>query len=529
MNFTSTITSNLDDPMIHSEASGKRKASDDNSNGAPKPKRTRNDNTTSHKRKLLNGEEQRGGLVIIRGSRSQPPSSQPSSDSSNALAGPSQPPNKKFRAASAKASGSKAKHKPPDEDGIVEEDVRLMEMEADALRRAAHRSRDSLPSGDSLLPLPPRETPKIEQNRAMRGEGSRTPRRASMSSRGKRLSNSFDRAGVITQPHSSVDDASLYKHIDSELPDPDRARQLIILCAARAPLPAPHEGKDPPSQPSEKGMKLLQELKDDVLLLMAERKVDLNVMATDQSGSAPNEGGDVRPNEQNVNNRARTVRFKDEIRTAKAEDDAWAAVTQFYNAYQETVARELEQRQKAKGKRRAHPGEDLRVSELPKQFQEASDLALSVLAKDATGEHNPHSYRWNELLYKTDELHSFVNTAVQSAGVAETDLDRRFTHLTHILHARTQHAAAPTTQPPSALSTYLPPRPADPSDSRDLLRALARVDAARPPAQVGAAASRAAREVLRAQDAPPSERRITPVAPPTPRTPRRPSTPGRGR
>lgn len=73
-----------------------------------------------------------------------------------------------------------------------------MEMEADALRRAAHRSRDSLPSGDSLLPLPPRETPKIEQNRAMRGESSRTPRRASMSSRGKRLSNSFDRAGVIS-------------------------------------------------------------------------------------------------------------------------------------------------------------------------------------------------------------------------------------------------------------------------------------------------------------------------------------------
>lgn len=112
-----------------------------------------------------------------------------------------------------------------------------------------------------------------------------------------------------------MDDASLYKHIDSELPDPDRARQLIILCAARAPLPAPREGKDPPSKPSEKGMKLLQELKDDVLLLLAERKVDLNGMATDQLGSAANESGDERPNEQNVNNRARTVRFKDEIRT----------------------------------------------------------------------------------------------------------------------------------------------------------------------------------------------------------------------
>ena len=73
-----------------------------------------------------------------------------------------------------------------------------MEMETDALRRAAHHSRDPLPSNDTLLPLAPRETPKIEQNRAMRGDGSRTPRRASMSSRGKRLSNSFDRTGVIS-------------------------------------------------------------------------------------------------------------------------------------------------------------------------------------------------------------------------------------------------------------------------------------------------------------------------------------------
>ena len=84
------------------------------------------------------------------------------------------------------------------------------------------------------------------------------------------------------------------------------------------------------------------------------------------------------------------IRFDDR---AKAEDDAWAAATQFYNAYQETVVRELEQRQKAKGKRRAGPEEDLRVSELPKALQEASELAFSVLAKDSAGEHNPHSHQ----------------------------------------------------------------------------------------------------------------------------------------
>ena len=120
----------------------------------------------------------------------------------------------------------------------------------------------------------------------------------------------------VAQPHSSVDDGSLYKHIDSEIPDPDRARQLIILCAARAPLPAPREGKDPPSagEPSDKGAKLLQGLKENVLRLLAERKIDLNATSVDRPGSPANRSLDIRPNEQNVNNRARTTRFKDEIR-----------------------------------------------------------------------------------------------------------------------------------------------------------------------------------------------------------------------
>ncbi len=111
-----------------------------------------------------------------------------------------------------------------------------------------------------------------------------------------------------------MDEGSFYKHIDSELPDPDRTRQLIILCAARASLPAPREGKDPPNEPSEKGAKLLQGLKDNVLRLLAERKIYLNATSIDRPGSPANGSLDVRPNEQNVNNRARTTRFKDEIR-----------------------------------------------------------------------------------------------------------------------------------------------------------------------------------------------------------------------
>ena len=62
--------------------------------------------------------------------------------------------------------------------------------------------------------------------------------------------------------------------------------------------------------------------------------------------------------------------------------------------------RELEQRQKAKGKQRADPDDGLKISELPERFHDALNLARRVLAKDATGGHNPHKHRWSELLYK---------------------------------------------------------------------------------------------------------------------------------
>jgi len=149
----------------------------------------------------------------------------------------------------------------------------------------------------------------------------------------------------------------------------------------------PREGKDLPSGLSQKRAKILQEMKD-VLLLLSGRKVDTNVMAIDQPGSAANGSTEIRPNEQNVNasttahgqpdSRTKSVcalfcpffipRFPD-LRSddrAKAKDDAWAAVTRFHNAYQETAVRVLKQLQKAKGMRRAGPEEDLRVSELPK-------------------------------------------------------------------------------------------------------------------------------------------------------------------
>ena len=90
---------------------------------------------------------------MARGSQSQP------SSNSDALAGPSQPLNEKFHETPVNAPINKGKRKYPEEASTVEEDVRHMEMETDALRRAAILLTRPLPTNDTLLPLAPCETP----------------------------------------------------------------------------------------------------------------------------------------------------------------------------------------------------------------------------------------------------------------------------------------------------------------------------------------------------------------------------------
>ena len=64
--------------------------------------------------------------------------SQPSIDISTAVAGPSFPPDEKFRADPAKTSSSKGKHKLPDKESAVEEAVCRMEMPFHAMRYRSH-------------------------------------------------------------------------------------------------------------------------------------------------------------------------------------------------------------------------------------------------------------------------------------------------------------------------------------------------------------------------------------------------------
>ncbi|KAG2146089.1 Mis12-Mtw1 protein family-domain-containing protein [Suillus bovinus] len=618
MNRTFThAVGGLENPMTPADPKppGKRKAVDDANPLVQAAKRPKPNG--AFKRKYI-GEEQPGGLVIVRAPISRPttpqnnysspqpsttttrvPSRPPSSLSqpipTSSIAGPSKPPAKKFKADSSRAPTSAKPRDVPSstrEEPELDEDIRQMESETVHLRQRS-RAKDAIDSSfkfppstpkhtsqrypsDALHPLPDSETPQIERNKLLR-EGvslpprtpQRTPqhsRRTSMSARGKRISTSFENTGVITQPHAAVSDSSFYKHIDCDLPDPQRARQLLVWSAARAmtriseassssksqpksKASSSGSGKDPPPL-DEHRKQILKTVQDDFIRMLAEKKIDTPVYGhglDEQAGGERN----LKPNEQNVKNREREIKFREHIERASAEADAWTQVDYFYNSYITNSKADLERRRqalqspssaKAKGKQRAasqEPPDDWgwllpREDELSDAFREKVDLDLikRIMSDMRSESRNVLDERIASIHFKVDSLFSFVHSAVQTTNVAESELDYRFSLLSLALSTRSR--SLPPSSQIFSLSSHLPIQNGSsqhlPEDQQELFRALSRVDMDRPPAKVGDAARRAVREVQRVQEGGGfvGERRLTGLPPGVGATPRKiPGTPRR--
>ncbi|TFK36727.1 Mis12-Mtw1 protein family-domain-containing protein [Crucibulum laeve] len=570
-------------------------------------------------------------------------------------AGPSKPPSKKFRAESqppastSNTSRSRPQSKstardrlpPAHEDPELENDVRAMDDEADQLRRhsRAHTTIDSTvisvnpafqfparaePSQpkpkskkgkpkivDTSLALPENETPQIERNKLLRSDAMAAivngreksgdgHRRKSSLSRGKRISSSFESTGVITQPHNSVSDSSFYKHIDCDLPESERMRQLLIWCSLRASgstlginssTPSKSKPRPPPASTtslpplSAKSQGLLREVQDDLVRMLAEKRIDLSLYGPEASGSGSKnvEEEILKENEQNVRNRKWEVTYTEHIKKAQEEDEAWKKVRYDYDAYmkkiQASISKPLPSGEpptpsaKAQGKQRATDSDPsswkIREYALPPDLQRAAQLAKSVLSVQQTGDERVASSSSSHLptrrqgrlsreeldteiarlmpdmQFKLDQLHTYANAARATTDVAERMLTERFELIGAHLAARSS-LRMPTSTGGGAgeggvaglLRTYsVAGRGGSEPEPRDLLRALSRIDQERPPAMVGDAARQAAREVQRAGESGAGavgDRRLTgvPVSS-TPRkapgTPRRGGTPGRDR
>ncbi|KAF5374482.1 hypothetical protein D9615_009065 [Tricholomella constricta] len=525
---------------------------------------------------------------------------------------------------------------------------------------------------DMSAPLPPEgdETPQIQRNKRLRagamaelvagnsngsmsmdaktppngslstgsGTGSGHRRKSSVGGRGKRISSCFQSTGVMSHPHNAVSDASFYKHIDADLPDAERVRQLLIWCSARA---ASTPGPTPLPVLSEKAAHTLRAAQDDVIRKLAERHVDLSLFG----GSNQESEGEKKENAQNVTNRAWEGVYGGHIKSAMEEEEAWKKVGYAYDTYARRVRTSLEKRRaalllrttttattatppleevgaagpsipsaKAQGKQRAtHSKFELHEHELPPPFQAGVRMARTVVARTRRRRPNPDpappststpgagpstrkgaadpNSRWlptaaaehasydldvdmlppeagsaveaeaeaereagdalllrsrvGELEFKLDHLYVLMSQARTTAEVLRLALDRRFEVLGRALDVRSEGPNVGGEG--DIMGRYVrtgtsggDARRRQAEEALQLLRAMARVDAARPPAQVGDAARRAMREVQRVGESRAGvvgERRLTGVPPPgagvTPRkmpgTPRRGTTPSRDR
>ncbi|KAF3062530.1 Kinetochore protein mis13 [Trichoderma lentiforme] len=83
------------------------------------------------------------------------------------------------------------------------------------------------------IALPMSDTPIINRNKEMRKKGGNGSRRSSLGSRGRRASSLIE-SGQTAIPHREVSTSAFYKHIEADLLEPRRMKQLLIWCGERA-------------------------------------------------------------------------------------------------------------------------------------------------------------------------------------------------------------------------------------------------------------------------------------------------------
>jgi hypothetical protein len=97
-------------------------------------------------------------------------------------------------------------------------------------------------SSSNISPPTPLPDATLTSKKSQIEKAKSAARRSSFGQRGKRAKGSFDQ-GECVMPHESVSSDKLYRHIDTELPEPHRARHLLIWCGRRAAVPVQQDPK----------------------------------------------------------------------------------------------------------------------------------------------------------------------------------------------------------------------------------------------------------------------------------------------
>lgn len=285
-------------------------------------------------------QELRGQIDLIEGER------QNEDQRRNGPAATAKPPTTKSIARAPFASRTKPSSTPsqPSSSKLRTPSYRPVSSSGDSsesleLRRGLHNS-------TSTVPVPLNDTPMIKKNREMRREQSER-RKSSMGQASARVTESFG-AGILANPHPSVDHPEFYTHISPELPEALRIRQLLVWCSSRALVSA--SAPTTPSTPElpklkSSQQKVLRELQDELMKMLCLGKVDTSLSQSDSDSSAPGKRKQkVKEHPRNVINRAQEAEFVKSEAAANAEEVAWSEMVQSLNNKQTNVLNSLDKR-----------------------------------------------------------------------------------------------------------------------------------------------------------------------------------------
>ncbi|KAG8698926.1 hypothetical protein FRC08_005624 [Ceratobasidium sp. 394] len=189
---------------------------------------------------------------------------------------------------------------------------------------------------DSIEPVPISDTPVIVRNREIR-QASQSRRRSSLSSRGKRASQSLS-SGLLATPHPSVPPDTFFRHVDPELPDALRLRQVLCWTTSRASDQPQSDGSRTPDIPP-----LSPALADMLKSIQAAsaKKIASGQVNTAIGPPQPREGRPLAPNPRNTINAQAISRLEAYNQACQAEDTAWSELIAAYNSQQATVVAAL--------------------------------------------------------------------------------------------------------------------------------------------------------------------------------------------
>ncbi|KAJ4856035.1 mis12-Mtw1 protein family domain-containing protein [Trichoderma breve] len=191
---------------------------------------------------------------------------------------------------------------PPPVTQEVEEDMSIVEETAERPTKIA---------------LPMSDTPIINRNKEMRKKGGNGSRRSSLGSRGRRASSLIE-SGQTAIPHREVSTSAFYKHIEADLLEPRRMKQLLIWCGERAL-------SEKPRGTLNSGAVLGARAIQDQLLKDFASRSDFSDWFN-REDKAPKAPVILRPNPRNIELDEKLATLQARIKRLQEEKKAWLAI-----------------------------------------------------------------------------------------------------------------------------------------------------------------------------------------------------------